>query len=260
MNDTDDMNDMSQESPRTNELGQPIGLPVPDWSPRPWPPRTAMHGAYCYLEPLDPDRHSAELFAANAADAAGRMWTYMPYGPFADEAGYRAWVAEVAGRDDPQFHAIVDRAHGRALGVASFLRIQPEAGSIEVGHIACSPALQRTCAASEAMVLMMRRAFDELGYRRYEWKCDALNAASCAAARRLGLTYEGVFRQATVYKNRNRDTAWFAALDQEWPYLNAAFERWLAPGNFDDHGRQRESLSELTAAALRAASRGPGTA
>lgn len=244
------MNDATQRPPRANRLGQPIGFSVPGWTPRPWPPHTSMKGRYCYVAPLDSDRHTADLFAANAADPEGRMWTYLPYGPFADEAAYRAWVTEVAGRDDPQFHAIVDGATDRALGVASFLRIQPEAGSIEVGHIALSPALQRTRSATEAIVLMMRRVFDELGYRRFEWKCDALNAASCAAARRLGLTYEGVFRQATVYKGRNRDTAWFAAIDREWPYLNAAFERWLAPENFDDRGRQRESLSTLTAGAM----------
>lgn len=234
-------------SQRTNDLGQPVGFPVPGWSPRPWPPRRAMAGRACDVVPLEPARHGDELFAAFAADRAGRMWTYMPYGPFADAAAYRAWAESAAAGDDPLFHAVVERASGRALGVASFMRIQPGAGSIEVGHIAYAPALQGTRAGSEAMYLMMRRAFDELGYRRYEWKCDALNAASRRAAVRLGFTFEGIFRQATVYKGRNRDTAWYAVVDADWPRLRHAFERWLAPANFDAGGRQRTRLSELTA-------------
>ena len=144
---------------------------------------------------------------------------------------------------------MVDRASGRAAGVASYLRIDPPAGSIEVGHIAFAPPLQRTPAATEALFLLIRQAF-ELGYRRFEWKCDALNAPSRAAAARLGLSFEGIFRQATVYKRRNRDTAWFAAIDREWPALKAAFEQWLDPANFDEQGRQRARLSDLTAAAL----------
>jgi RimJ/RimL family protein N-acetyltransferase len=158
-------------------------------------------------------------------------------------------VRSVAGKDDPQFHAIVDRATGQAVGVASYLRIDPAAGSIEVGHINYSPLLQRTVAATETMYLMMRRAF-ELGYRRYEWKCNALNAPSRGAAQRLGFSYEGVFRQARVDKGRNRDTAWYAMIDTEWPALDQAFRRWLDPANFDEQGRQRTSLSELTAPVL----------
>ena len=172
------------------------------------------------------------------------MWLYMPYGPFATAEAYRAWVEDVAGRPDPFFYAIVDKVRG-PLGVASYLRIDPPAGSIEVGHIALSPALQRTAAATEAMFLMMAWAF-RAGYRRYEWKCNALNRASRDAALRLGLSYEGVFRQAAVVKGRNRDTAWYAAIDAEWPALEAAFERWLDPANFDAEGRQRSSLGLLT--------------
>ena len=147
--------------------------------------------------------------------------------------------------DDPLFHAIIDSATGKAIGVASYLRIDPASGSIEVGHINYSPLLQRTPAATEAMYLMMQRVF-ELGYRRYEWKCDALNARSRAAAQRYGFSFEGVFRQATVYKGRNRDTAWYAAIDQEWPALQAAFLQWLDPANFDQDGRQRVRLADLT--------------
>jgi RimJ/RimL family protein N-acetyltransferase len=179
----------------------------------------------------------------------GRTWTYLPYGPFVDTASHRDWVAEAAAGDDPQFHAIVDAASGQALGVASYLRIAPASGSIEVGHIRYAPALQGTVAATEAMYLMMQRVF-ALGYRRYEWKCDALNAPSRRAAQRLGFSFEGVFRQATVYKGRNRDTAWYSVIDREWPALDEVFRRWLAPGNFDGGARQRESLSALTAGLL----------
>jgi RimJ/RimL family protein N-acetyltransferase len=213
--------------------------------PRPRPPRTAMEGRLCRVEPLDPARHAADLFAANSADGDGRMWTYMGYGPFATSADYRAWAEGACKTDDPLFHAIVDLATGRAAGIASYLRIEPAGGVIEVGHIALSPALQRTPAATEAMWLMMRRVFVELGYRRYEWKCDALNAPSRRAAERLGFTFEGIFRQATIYKSRNRDTAWFSVIDSEWPALDAAFRSWLAPQNFDAEGRQRRSLADL---------------
>jgi RimJ/RimL family protein N-acetyltransferase len=237
---------MSERS--TNE-DQPVGFPVPGWTPPPRPPRAAMAGRYCRVEPLEPDRHAADLFAANAADTQGRIWTYLPYGPFETLEAYSAWMVADCLGDDPLFHAIVEATSGKALGVASYLRIAPVAGSIEVGHINYAPALQSTPAATEAMYLMMKRAF-ALGYRRYEWKCDALNAHSRAAAQRLGLSFEGVFRQATIYKGRNRDTAWYAAIDKDWPALERAFERWLNPGNFDPAGRQRVALSELTRAIL----------
>jgi RimJ/RimL family protein N-acetyltransferase len=228
-----------------NGLGQEIGEPVPGWTTRPAPPRTAMAGRYCVVEPLDPARHAADLAAANAADGGARNWTYLPYGPFADGQEYRAWLDRAAARDDPLFHAVIERRTGAALGVASFLRIDTANGVIEVGHINFSPLLQRTIAATEAMALMMARTFDELGYRRYEWKCDSLNAASRAAASRLGFRFEGIFRQAVVVKGRNRDTAWFSILDREWPGLKDAFARWLDPGNFDAAGRQAQSLAAL---------------
>jgi RimJ/RimL family protein N-acetyltransferase len=229
-----------------NHLGQPIGLPLADWTARPRPPRTAMEGAFCTVEPLDPARHAADLHAAYLLDREGRNWTYLPYGPFPEFAEYRDFVEQAALRDDPLVHAITERHSGHVVGVASLMRIDPPAGVIEVGGINYAPPLQRTPAATEAMYLLMRRVFDELGYRRYEWKCDALNAPSRAAALRLGFRYEGMFRQATVYKGRNRDTCWFSILDSEWPDLRAAFERWLDPGNFDAAGRQRQSLSDLT--------------
>ena len=196
------------------------------------------------VEPLDIDRHAADLHAANLEAGDHSRWTYLSAGGFDDLEAYRAWLQSMAGTDDPIFHAIIDAVTGRAVGVAAYLRIDPGNGVIEVGHINYSPRLQRTRAATEAMYLMMLRAFDELGYRRYEWKCDSLNAASRAAATRLGFTFEGVFRQAIVYKGRNRDTAWFSIVDREWPALRAGFERWLDPTNFDGSGRQIRRLEE----------------
>lgn len=209
-----------------------------------------MVGRFCRVEPLDPNRHAADLFDANALDAEGRIWTYLPYGPFETLRDYLYWIDDYCRGSDPLFHAIVDNPTGKAVGVASYLRINPASGSIEVGHINYSPLLQRTPAATEAMYLMMKGAF-ELGYRRYEWKCDALNAKSRAAAQRLGLSFEGVFRQATVYKGRNRDTAWYAAIDREWPALEDAILRWLDPTNFDERGKQRVRLTDLTAPILK---------
>lgn len=229
-----------------NELGQPIGFPLPRWTARPRPPRSPMEGRYCRVEPIDPERHAADLYSANALDPEGRNWTYLPYGPFARLADYRSWLDRISAADDPLFHAIIEGRSGRAAGVASYMRIDAAAGVVEVGGINYAPPLQRTAAATEAMYLMMRRVFDELGYRRYEWKCDSLNAPSRAAALRLGFRYEGMFRQATVYKARNRDTCWFSILDGEWPVLRPAFERWLDPANFDAMGRQLRSLSNLT--------------
>jgi RimJ/RimL family protein N-acetyltransferase len=228
-----------------NALGQPLGFRVDGWTPPPRPPLEPMIGRSCRVEPLNAARHAAQLHRANMLDTGGRNWTYLPYGPFATADDYMVWAVSVAGKDDPQFHAVIDLATDEAVGVASYLRIDPNAGSIEVGHINYSPRLQHTVASTEAMYLMMRRAF-ELGYRRYEWKCNALNAASRAAAERLGFSYEGVFRQATVVKGRNRDTAWYAAIDREWPALDRAFQQWLDPANFDERGRQRTSLRTLT--------------
>jgi len=204
-----------------------------------------MIGRFCSLELLDPPTHAASLYAANALDVNARNWTYLPYGPFETLERYCAWMNRCCCGSDPLFYAIMDRTQNKAVGVASYLRIDPGNGSIEVGHINYSPLLQRTPAGTEAMYLMMKHAF-ELGYRRYEWKCDALNAPSRAAAQRLGFSFEGIFRQATVVKGRNRDTAWYASIDKEWPALNNAFLRWLDPSNFDETGKQRIRLSALT--------------
>jgi RimJ/RimL family protein N-acetyltransferase len=227
----------------------PLGAPVPNWRPAQTPPRSAMSGRYCCVEPFDIDAHSAQLHAANAEDRSGESWAYLPYGPFETLHDFQIWADKTCHKDDPLFHTIIDTATNTAVGVASYLRIDPNNGSIEVGHIHYAPALQRTRAATEAMYLMMRRAF-ELGNRRYEWKCNALNAGSRAAAQRLGFSFEGVFRQAAVVKGRNRDTAWYAMVDSEWPTLQTAFERWLDPANFESDGAQRAALSVLTAPIL----------
>lgn len=220
-----------------------IGASVAGWKAPPRPQGDRLEGRYARLERLAADTHAADLFKANSVSDA--IWDYMPYGPFASSSAYHRWVREVEAADDPLFYAIRNRDASQWQGVASYLRIAPEAGSIEVGHINLSPALQRTRAATEAMYLMMQWAF-EAGYRRYEWKCNALNLASRRAAQRLGFSYEGIFRQATVVKGRNRDTAWFAVIDAEWPGLQEAFRAWLSPSNFDAEGHQIERLGDLT--------------
>jgi RimJ/RimL family protein N-acetyltransferase len=229
-----------------NEFGEPIGLPVSvGEAPQRPSEDLVLEGSYCYLEALDPEKHSVDLWDVYSLDVDGRLWTYMPQGPFADGAQYRAWVDGVAHKADPFFYAIVDRETNKAVGVASYLRIDPASRSIEVGWITFSPVIQQRPIATEAMYLMMKHAF-ELGYRRYEWKCNALNQPSINAAMRLGMSFEGLFRQATMIKGHNRDTAWFAILDRDWPAAKIAFETWLAPENFDESGNQRTSLSVLT--------------
>lgn len=236
------------ELPQLNSLGQPVGFPLPGWQPPVVPTGEPLEGRFARLVRLDAEAHAPGLLAANALEPEGRMWTYLPYGPFESEAGYQSWLQGMATRKDPFFYTILDAATGRPLGLASYLRIDPANGCIEVGHLHFSPLLQRSPAATEAMFLMMQQAF-ALGYRRYEWKCDSLNAPSRAAALRLGFTFEGLFRQAVVVKGRNRDTAWFSITDQEWPALRQVFQHWLAPANFDAQGLQRERLSDLTAQA-----------
>ena len=237
-------------SERVNELGQPIGFPVENWSPREHPRGAVMRGRLCRLEPIDADKHAADLFAAFALDTSGANWTYMPYGPFADEAGLRGWIESTCLGDDPCFFTVIDEASGKAVGVASYLRTDLANGVIEVGHIHFSPLMQGRSIATETMYLMMRQVFDIWGYRRYEWKCDALNAPSCRAAERLGFLFEGIFRQAVMYKQRNRDTAWYSILDREWPAAKAVFEAWLSADNFTADGAQSSSLSRQMQQAL----------
>jgi RimJ/RimL family protein N-acetyltransferase len=240
---------MASDPPLLNAFGQPIGDEIADWSPPPLPPREAIEGRYCRIEPLDAQRHGADLFDAFAADAEGRNWTYRIEGPFTDRAALDAWLAEISTKRDPLFFAYIDQATGKAVGNGAFMRIDAKVGAIEVGSIMFSPLLQRSRVATEVMYLKMKRVF-ELGYRRYEWKCDALNAPSRRAAQRLGFSFEGVFRQATMYRRRNRDTAWYACIDGEWPQLRQAFEAWLDPDNFNEDGQQKQRLSDLTSPIL----------
>lgn len=228
-----------------NPLDQRLGHPVSNWTAARRPTPRLLSGRFCRLEPLDPARHGEALFAALSADGEGRHWTYLPYGPFASATEFVDWIVRSSGGDDPLFFAIVCLASEQPVGIAAYLRIAPTQGSIEVGHLNFSPAMQRSAIATEAMWLMMREAF-ALGFRRYEWKCNALNQPSRRAAQRLGLSFEGIFRQADVVKGRNRDTAWYAAIDSEWPALDHALQTWLAAENFDATGRQRIALSSLT--------------
>ena len=224
-----------------NEFDQLIGEPL-SREPRTHSLATdIISGTRGRLEALDATRHGESLYTALERDQDSRHWTYLPYGPFDHLQAYLDWLTEQAASEDPRFFAVVDMT-GKAVGVASYLRDNPASASVEVGHIRFSSLLQRTVLSTEAMYLMAKRVFDA-GYRRYEWKCDACNAPSRRAAERLGFTFEGIFRQATHYKGRNRDTAWYSMLDSEWPARRALFEAWLAPSNFDVEGKQRTRLS-----------------
>lgn len=225
------------------------GAPVSEHLRRRAPVRAPLEGDVVRLEPLEPARHSADLFRAGHDGAAARnLWRHMPYGPFDDGRTFKEWLEACAVFDDPLFFAVRQKPAGRAAGMASYLNIRPGDGVLEVGHVRFAPALQRTRAATEALYLLIREAFDELGFRRLEWKCDALNAASRAGALRLGFRFEGIFYRHMIVKGCNRDTAWYSILDEEWPRLRAGFDRWLATDNFGHAGRQRLSLRELTAA------------
>jgi len=230
---------VSEQHP--SPTGQPIGSPVDD-QPAALPGPVTLTGRYGRLEKLGPD-HAEDLWSAVKGHDA--IWTYMPsYGPFADAASFSDWVGARSALADPYAYAIVDKA-GRALGILTLAAIRPEHRVIEVAHVLYSPALQRTPLATEAQYLLARYAFETLRYRRYEWKCDALNAPSRRAALRYGFTFEGIFRQHMIAKGHNRDTAWYSMLDGEWPARKANFERWLKPENFTADGRQIASLSAM---------------
>ena len=213
------------------------------------PTRDPIEGRWTLLRPVDPAKDGATMFAIShrAKGEAETLWRYMPYGPFTDEGAFRTWLDGSAVSKDPLFYAIVDKASGKPIGMASYLNIHPANGSIEIGHIWFGSAVQRSRVTTESLYLMMRHAMDNLKYRRLEWKCNALNAPSRAAARRLGFRYEGIFYKHLVVKGHNRDTAWYSILDDEWPPIRAAFEAWCDPGNFDAGGQQKKSLSAGTA-------------
>jgi RimJ/RimL family protein N-acetyltransferase len=228
-----------------NEFDQPVGFPVPEWTARDRPSGASVAGRYCRIEKLDAGRHAADLWTAYREAPDARDWTYLSTGPFANFENYATAAQGMADSLDPFHYAIIDAASGTAAGTTALMRIDPANGVIEVGNITYSPRLQRSRAGTEAMYLLMRGVLDDLGYRRYEWKCDSLNAPSRAAAERYGFRFEGLFRQAVIYKERNRDTAWYSIVDREWPEVRAAFEKWLAPENFDAAGVQCRSLRAI---------------
>ena len=228
--------------------GLPIGPEVAGHA-APRPERRVLEGRFVRLEPLDPTRHGDSLWTQSHGADRDVIWQYLFEPPFADRAAFQAHLERKAASEDPLFFAVVDQANDRALGYQTLMRIDTAFRVIEVGNVMYGSALQRTPGATEAQHLFARHVFDDLGYRRYEWKCNALNAPSRVAAERLGFTFEGIFRQHMVVRGRNRDTAWYSMLDHEWPRLKAAFEAWLAPANFDGEGRQRASLASLRAPA-----------
>lgn len=231
--------------PQLNEYDQPIGDSIAGWSARPLPPHSTIEGRFCRLEPINAKRHGADLFAANASAADARAWTYLFAQPCASGEDFCSYLEQLETSRDPLFFAVIDSTSRRAVGLLSLMRIDPAHGVLEVGNINYSPLLQRTPAATEAQYLLMKLAFDSLGYRRFEWKCDSLNAPSRKAALRFGFTFEGIFRQAVVYKGRSRDTAWFSIIDVEWPAIKAAMETWLSADNFEINGKQRLPLADI---------------
>ncbi len=231
------------------ETGLPIGPRLADPSPARLPERVVLEGRTCRLEPLHL-RHRDDLFRASSPPDALRRFRYLADAPPASASEMEQWIAKAAASPDPMYWAVIDKRTGRCEGRQSLMRITPAHRVIEIGNIYWGPAISRTPVATEANYLFAKYVFDELGYRRYEWKCDALNAPSRRAAERFGFTYEGTFRRAIINKGRSRDTTWFAMIDEEWPRLKIAYERWLAPGNFDTAGRQIAGLGALTAEAL----------
>jgi RimJ/RimL family protein N-acetyltransferase len=223
---------------------RPVGEIVKS-APSPRPQRITLEGRTVRLEPLDPHAHLEALFANTSGPEHEHLWAYMFEYPFQNRNSFDAYLQRKAESEDPLFYTIIDKASGDAVGWAAYMRMKPLHRVIEVGSIMFTPRLQRTVGATEAMYLMARHAFEDLHYRRYEWKCDALNEPSRRAALRLGFKFEGVFRQHMVVKDRNRDTAWYSMLDSEWPARKRAFEQWLDPANFDEQGEQRVSLSQL---------------
>ncbi|MDR5805671.1 GNAT family protein [Caballeronia sp. LZ001] len=227
---------------RTNEYQQAIGDAVTDWKTRERPARIVIEGTHCKIVPLDVDAHAQDLFHAYSEPSD---WTYLFTGPFKEFAAFRTYLTQAAASADPMHYAVIDKSSGKAVGTFALMRIEPVHGVIEVGSVTFSPLLKQTRISTEAQYLLMRYVFEALQYRRYEWKCDSLNAPSRKTALRLGFEFEGIFRQAIVYKGRNRDTAWYSIIDKDWPTVRAAYERWLADDNFDADGKQRASLAGL---------------
>lgn len=230
---------------RQNEYGQNIGFPVEDWTPRPHPTSVTLTGRRCRLEPLNAEAHATDLFEAYNTAPDASDWTYLFVGPFQSAEQYREYAEVAAKSTDPRHFTVIDLATGKPVGTLALMRIDPAQGVIEVGSVTFSPLLKQSALSTEAQYLLMAYAFDELGYRRYEWKCDDLNLPSRKAADRLGFKYEGTFRRAVVYKGRNRDTAWYSIIKEEWPEIKEAFNAWLSADNFDQDGKQQRSLTSF---------------
>jgi RimJ/RimL family protein N-acetyltransferase len=228
----------------------PIG-PLVESSAAPRPERRTLEGRFVTLAPLDADRHGDDLYEGAGGDDHADLWTYMGDGPWSDREAFAASLESKAKSEDPLFFAILGRVTGRALGYQTLMRIDVPNRVVEVGNILYGVNMQRTAGATEAQYLLARYVFDDLGYRRYEWKCNAFNAPSRRAALRYGFKFEGEFRQHMIIKGRNRDTAWFSILDSEWPAIRSAFEDWLQPGNFDAEGRQKRGLAVIRAGLAR---------
>lgn len=231
--------------PTVNEYGQPIGEPVPNWTARPRPGDEPLIGRTCRIELLDSAKHTKDLFEAYLLAPDGRDWTYLLEHRYTELESFQKYIERIEKKDDPKFYAIIDLKTGKPVGMLSYMRIDPANGTIEVGFITLSPLLQKSIQSTEMQYLMMKNAFDDLGYRRYEWKCDALNEPSRKAAARLGFTYDGTFRKNFIYKGRSRDTAWFSIIERDWPLTKAALEEWLKPENFDSDGNQIKGLVEI---------------
>lgn len=229
-----------------NQFGQPVGQPLPDWQPRPLPKRQTLSGRYCRLEPLI-TLHADILFAAFQQENDTRHWTWLTREPASNVDELRSWIASVEHLTDPLYFAVIDLHSGQAVGTFALMRINAMHGVIETGDIHFSPRLSHTTMATEAHWLLMRYVFADLGYRRYEWKCDSLNQPSRRAAQRLGFHFEGRFRQALVIKGRNRDTDWFSIIDSEWPLIDKALQQWLEPANFAPDGQQYYPLAHFQA-------------
>lgn len=230
---------------RMNEFQQPIGAALPNWNGAVLPDGRSLEGRYCRLERVNAGRHAAELYEAYCDAPDWRDWTYLLAGPFDSFDAYRTYLAAAAALTDPMHYAVIDVNTGRAVGTLALMRIDASNGVIEIGSVTYSPRMQRTRIATDAIALLMMHVFTDLGYRRFEWKCDALNAPSRSAAVRYGFTFEGIFRQAIVVHGRNRDTAWYSVIDSEYPVLRAAYVRWLDAGNFDEEGRQIKMLAHF---------------
>lgn len=228
-----------------NNYQQPVGFPLPEWQPRALPQRVTLSGRTCRLEPFRVEAHGRALYQAWQLAPDGRDWTWMPVEPFASEEDYLAWARNMEASRDPLHFTVIDLSSGQPTGTLALMRIDAQNGVVEVGHVTFSRLLRRSTVATEAHFLLMQYAIEQLGYRRYEWKCDNCNAPSKAAALRLGFQQEGVFRQVVVYKGRNRDTAWFSIIDGEWPRVKQALQRWLAADNFSADGQQRQRLETL---------------